>query len=68
MLREHLRDIVIFESRIKILTGLLYESELLAQLIPKEFHPKLHFLTHQPNEQSDNNAYKAIPLFDYLYV
>ena len=33
-----------------------------------EFHLKLHFLTHQPNEPSGNNAYKAFPLFNYLYV
>ena len=31
----------------------MYESELHAQLIPTEFLPKLHFLTHQPNEPSD---------------
>ena len=45
-----------------------YESEPQAQLIPTEFNPKLHFLTHQPNEPSDNVAYKAMPLFNYLYV
>ena len=45
----------------------MYESELQAQLIPTEFLPKLNFLTHQPNEPSDNIAYKAIPLFIYLY-
>ena len=38
----------------------MYESELQAQLIPTEFHPKLHYFTHQPNEPSDNNAYKAM--------
>ena len=43
------------------------ESEFQAQLIPT-VHPKLHFLTHQPNDPSNNNAYKAIPLFNYLYV
>ena len=44
-----------------------YESKLQAQLIPT-VHPKLNFLTHQPNEPSDNNAYTAIQLFNYLYV
>ena len=45
------------------------ESELQAQLIPTEFHPKLHFLTHQSNEPFENNAYKATPLLiSYLCV
>ena len=26
----------------------------------REFHPKYNFLTYQPNEPSENNAYKAI--------
>ena len=30
-------------------------------VVDVEFHPKLHFHTHQPNEPSCNNAYKAIP-------
>ena len=33
-------------------------------VVDVEFHPKLHFLTHQPNEPSGNNSYKAIPLFN----
>ena len=35
---------------------------LLMFVVDVEFHPKLHFLTHQSNEPSGNNAYKAIPL------
>ena len=34
----------------------------------RKFHPNFYFLTHQPNEPSGNNAYKAIPLFNYLYA
>ena len=32
-------------------------------VVDVEFHPNLHFLTHQPNEPSGNKAYKAISLF-----
>ena len=33
-------------------------------VVDVEFHPKINFLTHQPNEPSGNNSYKAIPLFN----
>ena len=48
-------------SRKSILKG-NFDTPVCA-VVDVEFHPKLHFLTHQPNEPSGNNAYKAIPLF-----
>ena len=37
-------------------------------VVDVEFYPNLHFLTHQPNEPSGKNTYKAIPFFNYLYL
>ena len=41
---------------------------LLMFVVDVEFHPKLHFLTHQSNEPSGNNAYNANPLCDQLSI
>ena len=46
----------IFEQDLQVLVWELYGME---NSIPVQIS---NFLTHQPNETSDNNAYKAIPL------
>ena len=48
--------------------GYSNDHNVLILVVDVEFHPKLHFLTHQPNEPSGNNAYKAIPLCEGCFV